>query len=76
MAKVILEFDTNEEAEDIRCALDGWKWKTLVFEIDQMLRNKLKYPSETISNELYTELEKLRNEIQELVSDSNLSINY
>jgi hypothetical protein len=27
MGKVTLEFDSVEEAEDIRNALDGYKWK-------------------------------------------------
>ena len=43
MAEVILKFDSLDEADDILLALDGWKWKSVVWDIDQYLRNKIKY---------------------------------
>jgi hypothetical protein len=35
MAKVIIEFDTFEEADEIRNALDGYKWKLAMWDLDQ-----------------------------------------
>ena len=43
MKKIILEFDGMEEADEARNALDGWKWKAVVWELDQKLRATTKY---------------------------------
>ena len=45
MAKVIIEFDRVEEAEELRTALDGHKYKMLLWELDQKLRSVSKYGS-------------------------------
>jgi hypothetical protein len=42
MAKVILEFDTVEEATELRAALDGYKWAVALYEVDQALRQTTK----------------------------------
>jgi hypothetical protein len=41
--KVTLEYDGNEEQDDFQTALDGYKWKSVVWDIDQMLRKTTKY---------------------------------
>ena len=43
MGKIILEFDSFEEKEDARDALDGYKWKLAVWDIDQELRAIVKH---------------------------------
>ena len=45
MAKIILEFDSCEEENDARTALDGYKWKLAIWDIDQKLRGVVKYES-------------------------------
>ena len=35
MAKVTLEFDSFEEAQDIQNALNGWKYKHFIYMFDQ-----------------------------------------
>jgi hypothetical protein len=42
MAKIILEFDGVEEAQDARTALDGINWKCSIWDLDQKLRNTTK----------------------------------
>jgi hypothetical protein len=42
MAKIILEFDGVEEAQDARTALDGINWKRSIWDLDQKLRNTTK----------------------------------
>jgi hypothetical protein len=42
MAKIILEFDSVEEQDEVRTALDGYKWKLAVWDIDQKLRGRCK----------------------------------
>jgi hypothetical protein len=71
MGKATIEFDTNEEAIELRDALDGYKWKQAVWDIDQKLRNELKY-NEKLSGEVQEYLEKFRQEIRDILSDGNL----
>ena len=80
MAKVILEFDAAEEALEARTALDGSKWKALVWDLDQKLRNTTKYGASVIHSESEAPefeqdiAEKYREIIQELVNDYGLTL--
>jgi hypothetical protein len=71
--KVIIEFSDEDAASDAQVALDGWKWKSAIWELDQHLRNEVKY-NEKLSPELYQSYEKLRDKIREILSDSNLTM--
>jgi hypothetical protein len=42
MAEIILKFN-DEDFEDARTALDGWKWKNAMWQLDQHLRSEIKY---------------------------------
>ena len=80
MAKVILEFDAAEEALEARTALDGNKWKALVWDLDQKLRNTTKYGASVIHSESEAPefeqdiAEKYREIIQELINDYGLNL--
>ena len=73
MAKVIIEFDSVDEQEYLRDSLDGYKWKQTVYEIDQYLRNELKY-NEKLSNFEYEFAEKTREQIREILKDYSLNL--
>lgn len=73
MAEIILKFDSVEEAEDARTALDGWRWKNAMWELDQHLRAELKY-NEKISGETDKAYENIRQKIREILTDHNLNI--
>jgi hypothetical protein len=73
MAKVIIEFDSVEEQEYLRDALDGYKWKLTVYEIDQYLRNEIKY-NEKLSNFEVKFAEKTREQIREILKDYSLNL--
>ena len=78
MGKVILEFDSVEEQEDIQSALNGYKWKLAVWDIDQLLRSTTKYDvsileqNKPASEEEYNIAEKLREEIRDILNEYNL----
>ena len=77
--KVILEFDGNEEQEDLHLALDGYKWKSAMWELDQELRKTIKYGESFLSNENVSEQEILiaegiRKYLREIVSNYNLKL--
>ncbi len=73
MGEIILKFDSIEEAEDARTALDGYKWKLAMWDLDQSLREQIKYndklPSETA--EVY---EEVRDKIREILSSYNINL--
>ena len=72
MAEVILKFK-EDELEDARTALDGWKWKSAMWELDQWLRSEIKY-NEKLSEERYDAYEAVRDKIREILNDDNLNI--
>jgi hypothetical protein len=82
MGKVILEFDSIEEQDDIKSALDGYKWKLAMNDLDNLLRATEKYDKSLInpySNELATEIEyqvaeKLREQIRDILSGYGLML--
>jgi hypothetical protein len=71
--KVIIEFTDEDAASDAQVALDGSKWKFAMWELDQHLRNEVKY-NEKLSSEVSEAYEKLRDKIREILSDSNLTM--
>lgn len=79
MGKVILEFDSVEEKEEIRDALDGSRWKLLVWDLDQKLRETTKYDKSVLREENASELEmeiaeKYREIILDLLNEYNLKL--
>jgi len=73
MAKVILEFDPFEDREEMESAINGSKWKMLVWDLDQHLRSELKY-NDKITGDVYDALEKIRKHLHELKNDSGLTL--
>lgn len=39
MGKVIFEFDSVEEASEIQDVINGWRWKNVMWDLEQNLRN-------------------------------------
>jgi len=79
MAKVILEFDSIEEQDAIKSALDGYKWKLAMYDLDQELRSTTKYGTSHIkrdgSHACEVEdsvAERYRNMIREILSGYEL----
>lgn len=80
MSKIILEFEGIEEQEDARTALDGYKWKLSMWDLDQLLRSTTKYDvsllkhNEQASEAEYEVAEKLREEIRRILENYNLNL--
>jgi hypothetical protein len=72
MAEIILKFK-EDEFEDARTALDGWKWKMAMWDLDQWLRGEIKY-NEKISGETDAAYQAVRDKIREILNDDNLNI--
>lgn len=71
MAKIILEFDSIEEKDDARIALDGYRWRGIVWDLDQHLRNKVKYCPDNEDPEAY---QAIRDKLRELLEEYNLNL--
>ena len=75
--KITLEFDSIEEKDDARVALDGYKWKNAMWELDQLLRSATKYDSferREATSEEQDMAQKLRDAIREILNEYNLNL--
>jgi hypothetical protein len=71
MGKIILEFDSIEEADEMRAALDGNNWKLLAWDLDQYLRGKVKYCPDDEDPAAY---QAIRDKLTELLEDYKLNL--
>jgi hypothetical protein len=80
MGKIILEFDSVEEQSDVRAALDGYKWKLAMWDLDQLLRSTTKYGvdiSDKSKEATAAEQDmayKVRDAIREILDEHNLNL--
>ena len=77
MGKVILEFDSIEEQDDARSALDGYKWKMAMWDLDQTLRGTTKhgiFNNREATGAEQEMAERLRDGIREILSEYNLNL--
>jgi hypothetical protein len=75
--KVTIEFDGDEEKEELREALDGYKWKGLVVDLDEELRKITKYGfvgQREATTEEQSAAEVLRKELRKLLEEWNLNL--
>ena len=78
MGKIILEFG-EDEINDARVAIDGHKYKHLIWELDQKLCSVHKYGAALQGGGEATEAEmdvcyRLRDVIREMLQEDNLTI--
>ena len=78
MAKIIIEFG-EDEINDACVAIDGYKYKHLIWELDQKLRSVTKYGAALVGNGEATKEEmevcgQVRDLIREMLQEDNLTI--
>ncbi len=80
MGKIIMEFDSIEEQDDARVALDGSKLKMVVWDLDQTLRSTTKHGVSMFDkSKEATESEqdmayKMRDFIKDILNEYNLNL--
>ena len=72
MGKVILEFDSFEEQEDMAQAMNGGKYLAALQEFDNYLRGRLKY--EELSQEVDAALQAARDKLHEEMNSMGVSL--
>jgi len=71
--KAILEFELPEDKEEFDAASKGMDWAILAWDIDQYIRNRLKYQTEKLdTSSAKEELELLRESLNEMLIVSGL----
>jgi hypothetical protein len=72
--KAILEFNLPEDKSEFEDASNGTKWKLLVWDLDQYLRSQIKYNSDNLTDEAYNKLEKVREQLHDLIRENGLTL--
>lgn len=71
MPKVTLTFDCPEENTELRQAIDGGRWEGVVWDLDQWLRQMVKYGGDDEKEAEFAEI--VRTEIADLMSGLEFS---
>lgn len=72
MATGTLTFNLPEEQSDFKLASNASSWYLVAWDIDQYLRDKIKYPEDTKSDEYYEALEQVRKEFWDIMTHRGL----
>lgn len=65
-----LEFDLPDEEYEFRSAINGHKYRSVLIDLDNHLRSKLKYSDLTeVQDDIY---EEVREKLRELIADEGL----
>ena len=72
--KVTLEFELPDEQSDFDSAMNGYKWELAVWDMNQYLRSVTKYASDDTSADVIKALDKVRDELFNILDNYNLEI--
>jgi hypothetical protein len=75
MPKATITYDLPEEQDDFDFANNGGKFYSVLWELDQYLRNKVKYPAEDAHEEYTNAMEAARQELWNLLESYHLDLN-
>jgi len=71
--KATLEFNLPEEEEEHQTAFNGAHWRSISIDMDQYLRNKIKYSQDNTKNCINT-LKMVRLELNSLIEGRGLTL--
>ncbi len=72
--KGILEFDLRDDQKEFETAINADKYKSLIWDLDQYLRQQIKYSADNLSNDTINAFELIRDKIREELIENNISI--
>jgi hypothetical protein len=70
--KAVLEFNLPDENHEFANATNGSKMRSVLWELDQWMRGKLKY--EELPDGQYDAIKQIRDQLQILLNDENIDI--
>jgi len=71
--KAILEFNLPDDQQDFDLAINGMKFWSVLYDLDQSLRTKTKYAPDSLPQDKYDAYQEIREELRELMSNNNIS---
>ena len=77
---IVIEFG-DDETKDAETALNGWKWKLAMWDLDQLLRSTTKHgvsilnKNQEASSEEINVADKIREQIREILEEYSLNLN-
>ena len=74
MPKATLTFDLPEEQSEFDLANNASKYYSVLWDLDQYLRNFVKYPSDREDPILTDTMAKVRGELWKLMNEHNLNL--
>lgn len=72
--KAIFKFNLPEEKEDYKTFSNAQDYKSALWELEQYLRYKTKYPPDSVSDEELETYNKVREEFYRILQARNLDI--
>ena len=77
MPKAILEYnlDLPEDHEEFEHATNARKYHSILWELDQYLRNKVKHPAENTHSEYTDAMSQVRDELWKILDSYNIDLN-
>ena len=72
--KAILEFNLHEDEHDFDCAVNGSKWMSAMWDLDQWLRSQTKYAPDTMSSDTHKAFEECREKLHEILNEEGLKL--
>jgi hypothetical protein len=67
MPKTIIEFSAEEQHE-LNIALNGWRYHSVIWELQQYLRGEMKHGD--LTDEQYQSYEKIRTKLYDLIEEN------
>jgi uncharacterized short protein YbdD (DUF466 family) len=72
--KATLEFNLQEDQHDFDCAVNGAKWVSAMWDLDQYLRSQTKYAPDTMSSDTHKAFEECREKLYEILNEEGLKL--
>jgi hypothetical protein len=72
--KAILEFDLTEEQAEFDFAINGSKYHSILWDLDNHLRGLIKYAPDTQSEDTYKALQETRDKLHEMLKEENIEL--
>jgi hypothetical protein len=71
--KAVLEFNLPEDDHEFEMATSGSKFHSVLWDMDQYLRSKIKYAPDDMSDDTLNTLEQCRSQLHEFMGSYNVS---
>jgi hypothetical protein len=72
--KAILKFSIPKEEVDFMIAVKATEYHSTLWDIDQYLRNKIKYNEQNLPEECVEQLQFVRDKLNECMKDRNIQL--